>query len=311
MGFMISFTRLVMSGLLLLVLQVGIAYSSSQCGDRGIALQVLGSGGPEMTDQRASTAYLVWQDGRARVLIDMGPGSLLQFEKSGARLEDLDVILLSHLHVDHSADLPALIKGSFFTGRNRNLPLYGPTGNQVMPNTEAFVQTLFASPDGAFHYLDTFVSEFGAYRLQARNVEASGDTPTTVIDDERFRLTAIPVNHGPIPALAWRIDIGGKSMVISGDMNGDNETLEKLADQADLLVAHHAIPEGLQGVARNLHMPPSVIGKIAATARVHRLVLSHRMLRTIDQEAVSTGQIRKHYSGPLDFAEDGHCYTLD
>jgi ribonuclease BN (tRNA processing enzyme) len=274
-------------------------------------LQVLGSGGPEITDQRASTGYLVWQDGRARVLIDMGPGSLQQFEHSGARVEELDVILLTHLHVDHSADLPALVKSSFFTARNRDLPLFGPTGSRFFPATERFVRSLLAAPDGAFRYLDGFLSGNAAYHLQAQDVDANGDQAATVIDDERFKITAIPVHHGPVPALAWRVDIAGKSIVISGDMNGDNETLPRLARQADLLVAHHAIPEGLQGVARNLHMPPSVIGEIAGQAEVKQLVLSHRMNRTLGQEAISTKMIRNHYRGSLVFADDGQCFTVE
>jgi ribonuclease BN (tRNA processing enzyme) len=252
----------------------------------------------------------VWQDGHARVLIDMGPGSMLRYEESGAHLEDLEVILLTHLHVDHSADLPALIKGSFFTNRDTDLPLYGPTGNRLMPTTTAFSKALFASPDGAFHYLDDYLLGTEAYRLLPHNVEADGVRPTTVLDDKRFRLTAIPVHHGPIPALAWRVDIGGKSIVVSGDMNGDKHTLVKLANHADLLVAHHAIPEGTTGVARNLHMPPSVIGSIADKAQVGQLVLSHRMLRTIGREAASTQAIRRHYHGPLIFADDGQCFPV-
>lgn len=306
-------TRLIeklITGLLLAVMFIRVAQALPPCTDKGIVFQVLGSGGPEINDQRASTGYLVWQDGRARILIDMGPGSLLRYESSGARLDDLDVILLTHLHVDHSADLPALVKGSFFTGRDRDLPVYGPTGNALMPSTGAFIDTLFASPDGAFRYLDDFLNGDAGYRLIPRDVEADGTEAVTVVDDGRFRLTAIPVHHGPIPALAWRVDIGGKRIVVSGDMNGDMHTLEKLADHADLLVAHHAIPEGMQGVARNLHMPPSIIGTIAARANVQQLVLSHRMLRTIGQEKESLRLIRKQYHGPVVFAEDGQCFDV-
>jgi ribonuclease BN (tRNA processing enzyme) len=298
------------TGILLSAIFIRVAQALPQCGDKGIALQILGSGGPEINDQRASTGYLVWQDGLARILIDIGPGSLLRYESSGARLEDLDVILLTHLHVDHSADLPALVKGSFFTGRDRNLPVYGPTGNALMPSTRDFIDTMFASPDGAFHYLDDFLSGDAGYRLIPHDIETDGAEPVTVVNDERFRLSAIPVHHGPIPALAWRIDIGGKRIVISGDMNGDMHTLGKLAYHADLLVAHHAIPEGTQGVARNLHMPPSVIGTIAAKTNVEQLVLSHRMLRTIGLEKESSRLIRKRYHGAMVFAEDGQCLDV-
>jgi ribonuclease BN (tRNA processing enzyme) len=273
-------------------------------------LQVLGSGGPELTDQRASSGYLVWQDGRARILVDMGPGSMLRYEQSGARIEDLDVILLTHLHVDHSADLPALIKAAFFTERTRDLPVYGPTGNALMPDTAAFVQSLFADPAGAYRYLAGYLTGDEAFRLLPHNVSATGTAVQTVVEGQGFKITATPVHHGPVPALAWRVDIAGRSLAFSGDMNGDNHTLPKLAEGVDVLVAHHAIPQDATGVARNLHMPPSVIGEIAAEAKVTQLVLSHRMQRTLGREAESQREIRKRYAGPLVFAEDGQCFRV-
>jgi ribonuclease BN (tRNA processing enzyme) len=285
--------------------------SLAACGGHGIAVQVLGSGGPELDDGRASSGYLVWRDGRAEVLVDLGPGSLLHYEASGARLADLQVILLSHLHVDHSADLPGLIKGSFFTDRDQDLPLYGPSGNTLMPATSEFARDLFASGQGAFRYLDGYLDGDEAYRLLPHDVATDGRQPVTVLDDARFRLSAVPVHHGPVPALAWRVDIGGYSLVFSGDMNGDYHTLPLLARDADLLVAHNAVPEGASGVARRLHMPPSVIGSIAVAARVKSLVLSHRMQRTLGREADTERLIRVHYAGPLAFAEDGQCFPLD
>jgi ribonuclease BN (tRNA processing enzyme) len=280
------------------------------CREVGVGLQVLGSGGPEISDQRASSGYLVWHDGRARVLIDMGPGSMLRFEQSGARVEDLEAILLTHLHVDHSGDLPALVKGAFFAERSTDLPVYGPTGNERFPATQAFVASLFNGKDGAFRYLGNYLTGDESYRLMAHDTVAQGKAPRTPVDDARFRLTAVPVQHGSIPALAWRIDIGGRAIVISGDMNGDNHTLEGLATGADLLVAHHAVPEEARGVERRLHMPPSVIGQIAATAKVRQLVLSHRMNRTLGRESESAQHIRKHYTGPMVFADDGQCFPL-
>jgi len=287
------------------------AHATSECSSTGIHLQVLGSGGPEIDDQRASSGYLVWQEGHARILVDMGAGSMLRYEQSGARLEDLDVILLSHLHVDHSADLPALIKASFFTGRNRDLPLYGPDGNKLMPDTISFVRSLFADPGGAYRYLSTYLSGDEAYRLLPDNVPTDQTRVQTIATNKNFKLAAVAVHHGPVPALAWRVDIGGHRLVFSGDMNGDMHTLPTLAADADLLVAHHAIPENTTGVARTLHMPPSVIGEIAAAARVKQLVLSHRMVRTLGHEAESTTEIRKHYHGPLSFADDGQCFNLE
>jgi hypothetical protein len=53
---------------------------AENCGGEGVAVQVLGSGGPELQAKRASSSYLVWQDGQARVLIDAGGGSGLRRE---------------------------------------------------------------------------------------------------------------------------------------------------------------------------------------------------------------------------------------
>jgi ribonuclease BN (tRNA processing enzyme) len=86
--------------------------------------------------------------------------------------------------------------------------------------------------------------------------------------------------------------------------NGEGDGLTRLAMNADLFVAHNAVPEGVTGLERRLHMPPSVIGQIARDADVKHLVLSHRMLRTLGKEAQDSMEISKRYSGPVTFAND-------
>jgi len=98
-------TKIIHFCLLLLSLCLPIL-SWASCAEHNISLQVLGSGGPELDDQRASSSYLIWADNKAVALIDIGGGASLNYERSGAQFEDLKVIALSHLHVDHSADLP-------------------------------------------------------------------------------------------------------------------------------------------------------------------------------------------------------------
>ncbi len=281
--------------------------AGTSCQSSGVWLQVLGSGGPELDDARASSSYVIWHNGKARVLVDLGGGGMLRFGQSGAELNDLDAILLSHLHVDHSNDLPALLKASFFTGRKRDLLIFGPTGNSLMPSTTDFVKSLFGA-NGAYRYLSDYIDGSGSYRLIPYDVDAEGKSEQAVRTETGFQLTAVPVHHGPIPALAWRVYIGGKSITFSGDMNNDNGTLAPLAKQSDILLAHLAIPEGTVGIAANLHMPPSVIGQIAASARVKQLVLSHRMNRTLGKEKASMIQIRNSFRGPLTFADDLQCF---
>lgn len=285
--------------------------AAQTCGAKGVAAQVLGSGGPELQDKRASSSYLIWQDGQARVLIDAGGGSALRFGESGAQMSQLDLILFSHFHVDHSGDFAALIKSSWFEDRKRALPIYGPPGNDFMPATTEFVSDFFGDKRGAYRYLSELLvpGEGGSYKMQPHNV-VTDETPATVFRSGNLAVSAVRVTHGPVPALAWRVEIGGKSIVFSGDTNGDGEGLPRLAANADLFVAHNAVPEGATGVERRLHMPPSVIGQIAAEAHVKHLVLSHRMLRTLGKEDQTQSEIRKRYSGPLDFSNDLDCFAL-
>jgi ribonuclease BN (tRNA processing enzyme) len=284
---------------------------AQSCGASGIAVQVLGSGGPESQDKRASTSYLIWDNGIPRVILDAGGGSALRFGESGAQMAQVDVFLFSHFHIDHTSDFPALVFSSWFEDRNRPLPVYGPSGNEYMPSTTEFVRDLFNDPHGAWRYLSdlTGPAKAGTYTLQPHNVAPSAK-PTMVFHDPRLSIYAVSVVHGAFPALAWRVEIGGKRIVFSGDTNGNGEGLPQLAMNADLFVAHNAVPEGATGVERRLHMPPSVIGAIAAQAQVKQLVLSHRMLRTLGKEDQTQTEIRRTYSGPITFANDLDCFPL-
>jgi ribonuclease BN (tRNA processing enzyme) len=288
-----------------------VSVKAQSCGSNRLALQVLGSGGPEAQDKRASTSYLIWENGSVRVILDAGGGSALRFGESGAQMSQVDVFLFSHFHIDHTSDFPALIFSSWFEDRNRPLPIFGPSGNKFMPSTTEFVSDLFSEPHGAWRYLSDLVEPGaeGSYTLQPHNVAIS-PTPALVFRNADMALYAVSVVHGAFPALAWRVEIGGKRIVFSGDTNGDGDGLTQLASNADLFVAHNAVPEGATGVERRLHMPPSVIGTIAGNAHVKQLVLSHRMLRTLGKENETQAEIKRHFSGPIAFANDLDCFPV-
>src|SRR5580698_9500740 len=283
--------------------------TAQSCGATGLAVQVLGSGGPESQDKRASTSYLIWENGKARMIVDAGGGSALRFGESGAQMSQVDVFLFSHFHVDHTSDFPALIFSSWFEDRNRPLPIFGPSGNKFMPSTTEFVRDLFNDPHGAYRYLSDLVDPKadGNYKLQPHDV-ATSLVPVLVFHNADMTLYAVSVVHGAFPALAWRVEIGGKRIVFSGDTNGEGEGLTQLTLNADLFVAHNAVPEGATGVERRLHMPPSIIGTIAGNAHVRQLILSHRMLRTLGNEDETQAEIKRHYSGPITFANDLDCF---
>ena len=277
----------------------------------GLAVQVLGSGGPESQDKRASTSYLIWRDGEAKIVLDAGGGSALRFGESGAQMSQPDVFLFSHFHVDHSSDFPALIFSSWFEDRRSPLPVFGPPGNDFMPSTTEFVHDMFSDPHGVFRYLSELVEPGtgGSYQLRPHNVVV-GSAPALVFHNGDMTLYAVRVIHGAVPSLAWRVEIGGKRIVFSGDTNGEGDGLTQLARYADLFVAHNAVPEGATGVERSLHMPPSVIGTIAANAHVKQLVLSHRMMRTLGREGETEREIRQRFGGPILFANDLDCFSV-
>lgn len=297
--------------LILLLLSLTTAIAQAECQPGRVVLQVLGSGGPELDDGRASSAYLLWLDGRARLLIDAGAGAALNFERSGARIEDLQAVLFTHLHVDHSVAFPAFIKAAFFTPRDTDLPVFGPDGNALMPATSEFVQDLLG-PAGAFRYLSEYVTPAEPAAFHVRSVDVPL-RPRSIWRHELgdgLSISAIPVHHGPIAAVAWRVDVAGCSLSFSGDTSNRYQTLARLAAGSDLLIAHNAIPEGATGVARNLHMPPSEIGRIAKRAGAGAVLMSHRMNRTSgdEQQRLSLAGVRRYYGGAVRFADDMACY---
>jgi ribonuclease BN (tRNA processing enzyme) len=263
-----------------------------------IEFEVLGSGGPEI-DGRASTSYLLWIDNKARLIIDMGSGSMLRFEQSGAKLETLEAVVLTHLHIDHSVDLPAFVKAGFFSSRTEPLEIIAPFGNKYFPSIDEFLTNLFGK-NGAYRYMSDVLSE-QSDSFQIIPIEISTQTTRKYKD---FTLTLVPVHHGIVPAIALRIDVDGKSIVISGDTNNANKNLEKIAKDADLFIAHHAIPEHAGRFAKDLHMTPSTIAKIAKIANVGKIILTHRMNRTRDKEKESLAIIKKEFKGKVIFAED-------
>jgi ribonuclease BN (tRNA processing enzyme) len=281
------------------------------CKTDQVKLQVLGSGGPELDDGRNSSGYLIWYQDKAQVLIDAGAGSSVEYGRSGAKLEDLQAILLTHLHVDHSADLAAFIKGSYFTSRSVNLPLYGPAANDLMPSTSDYLQRLVGDK-GAFAYLNGYVNK----RADADYKVLATDVPLLKGQTFNYSITkditakATFVHHGPVAAVAWRVELAGCSIVFSGDMNNQFDVLSSFASEADILVANNAVPDNASGAALNLHMTPSAIAQIAKRAQVSQLVLSHFMKRTLLIQKETRGIIRQKYRGPILLATDGLIVNL-
>ncbi len=281
------------------------------CPERApVVLQVLGSGGPIPDDGRAGTSYVVWIDGTSRALVDTGAGTIDRFGAAGARIEDLELVALTHFHTDHAAELPALIKGGYFSEREAELPLAGPTGAGPFPGLVRFARLLFG-PDGAFAYLGWSLDpEQGPFTLDLREIDAGADRAVPVLEAAWGKVTAIGVSHGPVPALGYRFDVDGRSVVFAGDQDPSSAAFRDFARGADVLVMHHAIPEEGHDAAHALHRRPSEIGRLADHAGVERLVLSHHMQRALADQERSLAEIRAKFSGEVVMADDLTCVPL-
>jgi len=263
-----------------------------------LSVQILGSGGPE-TGERASASYLIKKDGKAIVLIDFGGGAFLRFGQAKAKIEDLQVVLITHLHIDHVVELPALMKAGYFSDRGCRLNMIGPKGNQHFPGFKEFIQLQFGEK-GAYRYMsDILTSNSDSFSLKIYEV-----TKDRSYDFLGMHIKAVQVNHGIVPAIAYRVEIDDKVIVFSGDTSAQSSALTKLSQDADLFIAHHAIPEhGYEG-ARSLHMTPTRTATIAKEAHVKTLILSHRMNRTLGLEKEHQRLMSDIYKGKIIWAED-------
>ncbi len=295
----------------LLALAICAQNAGAGCGDSGVAVQVLGSGGPIADDGRAASGYLVWRDGRAITLVDAGGGTFLRFGEAGAKITDLDAILLTHLHADHTSDLPALLKSGYFTKRTRPLIVAGPSAGGPYPTVGDFLHRLLDPQRGPFAYLAGYLDgSDGLFPLRPVEVARDATTPATVVEGDNLRVTAVGVHHGPVPALGYLVETAGVRIAFSGDQRGDDPAFARLIHGADLLVMDHAIPEQAGPVARNLHATPSQIGHLATATHIHRLLLSHLMARSIAHLDDSQRIIRRVYPGEMTVAADLQCIDL-
>lgn len=280
------------------------------CPASGLSVAVLGSGGP-IAEGRAGPSYLVHVDGRPRLLIDAGPGTLLRLGEAGALPEALDAIAVSHLHVDHSGDLPAILKSANFADPPARLALFGPDGRGLFPGTRQHVRALLDRRTGAFRYLADWLAG-PQPRLAVTEVpSADTDTPREMllIDRPEYRLSAIAVHHGVVPALAFVVRSHGQMAVLAGDQSEFSAGFDAVlaGSRPGLLIMHHAIPEG-PGQPRGLHRPPAQIGDAAGRLGAMRLVLAHNMKRALDRQAEALAAIARSHAGPVSVAADGQCF---
>jgi ribonuclease BN (tRNA processing enzyme) len=272
---------------------------------------VLGSGGPGASG-RASASYLVLVDGEARILVDAGSGAFARIGEARVPLSKVDLVLLTHLHIDHAGELAGIFKSRAVSNPGPlAFDLWGPTGaqrqgaNAYFPSTTELVQLLFGT-HGAFAYLPDFAARLD---IRAHDIVAPGDAqPRPVFERGDLAITAVAGHHGDAPAVIYRIDHAGKSVTFSGDIDAKGlAALRAIAKGTDLLVFNSVVldPPGSPAVLYTLHSPPHAIGEVARDARVRALLLSHLSPQVAEAHNAVSQSIGSSYAGPVTFANDG------
>ena len=257
------------------------------------------SAGPAPAADYAGAATLV-EFGGERLLIDVGRGAVQRLQQAGVNPSHVTGVLLTHLHSDHTVGLPELWLGGWWRGRRAPLEVYGPEGTKAMS----------AALERAWSY-DVTIRTSAPERLDRASAALAGFdvSPGVVLERNGVRVTAIAVDHGPVRAYGYRIDAGGRSVVLSGDDRA-SENLVAASRGVDVLV-HSVITftsEQLadttavgrrRRAALELLGTPEQIGPLFTRAQPRLAVYYHY---TRDPAIVS--RTRASYAGPLELAED-------
>jgi ribonuclease BN (tRNA processing enzyme) len=173
---------------------------------------------------------------------------------------------------------------------------------------------MLAKQQGAYGYLGGFLDGSGGMpKLEASEIDKDNVDSVRVFasEDGDIQIDALPVPHGIVPAVAFRVTSGSTTVVFASDQNGGSDNFIEFAKDANVLVMHMVIPEGTTGTGRRLHAPPSVIGTIARKANVGTLVLSHFMARSLRNLDKNIALVKQQFDGGIILAHDLGCIAAD
>ena len=264
----------------------------------GTAMRVIlcGTSSPLPDPNRAKACTIVVAGDKAYV-IDTGPESWEQLQRMqfpGIRIAG---IFITHFHSDHIGDLGEFRMQTMVQGRSQMLPVYGARGvnNLVMGFNLAYEEDArlrFAHHGSSLINLEAsplVAREFGKAFVGNLSEEE------VILRDGDLTVTAFEVDHDPIrPAVGYRFDWKGRSVVISGDTalsanftenakGADVLVTESLAGnligmaQQQLKAAGNERGAQIMGDIPDYHISPLDAAKTANEAGVKLLVYTHHI----------------------------------
>ncbi len=211
-------------------------------------VRILGTGTSIPSLERGSSAYLV-TSGSHLLLVDAGPATVRRLLEFGYSVDMIDVVILTHFHVDHSADLSTFLFACNYGMVARERPLFILGG----PGMHRFYRGLLA----IYPWLAP-----KAYELTLKSL------PKGKMEIENLLIESARMNHNP-ESIGVRIS-DNHSVTFSGDTDY-TKNLGRLARHTDLLVTECAFPEKkVKG-----HMNLATLGRVVEEAKPGKVVLSH------------------------------------
>jgi len=291
--------------------QAGLAQESEAS---QVQLLLLGTkGGPALlTPKRISQSSALIVDGEI-VMIDAGYGASLRLAQAGQSLKQLRSVFITHLHSDHVLDYPALIMNAWATGLKQPVDVYGPPGMQAMTDN---IWKMFAVD------IEKRVDDEG--RPDPRKlVNVHEIDAGSVVKGKPMTVSALRVSHPPFgsgQALAYRFEVGGKTIVFTGDLHEFPDGFAAFAKDADVMVSEMVDAKAVEALSQRIgngstlakailshHVTGDQVGRAATAAGVKKLVLSH--LVPADDPSVTEqtwiDAVRGTYDGPVVVGHDG------
>lgn len=295
----------------------------------GLHVAVCGAGSP-MPDPKRSGPCLAVIAGDTLVIVDAGSGGVRNLQRMNISPGAISAVFLTHFHSDHIDGLGELAMLRWVQAAHTEpLRVYGPRGvNEVVEGfNRAYRQD--AGYRTAHHGPTVAPSGGAGMRAEAFLAPADG-TPLTVLDAAGLRVSAFAVDHAPAaPAVGYRFDYGGRSLVISGDTK-KNAAVAAEAKGADLLV-HEGLAPHLVGILAEVagesgqaiiarithdildyHASPVEAAEIAAAAGVKALLFYHVVppLQVPGMEAAYLRGVSDVYGGDVVISRDGTLASL-